>query len=147
MQARMGDRAHLALQHAGLAGADDLQHVRALALERAAVEQLRQMFAGNILTKTKGARWAWNSARRRLEIRAIIHRFIKDQAAQERRQIAGRHILAHHEAALIGALHPVVEKVAGVVMGGLALRITAKLSSKPGERCCPLPPKHVPAPA
>jgi len=117
MQARMAVRAHLAFQHARPAGADELQQVGALAFECVRVEQLGQVFAGNILAE---AAHQGGTRKPALEIRAIVHRFIKDQAAQQRRQCAGRNILADHEAALFRALHPMVEKVAGIVMGGLA---------------------------
>jgi len=117
MQARMGDRPHLAFQHAGLAGADDLQHIVTLAFEGALVEHLRQAQAGNILPKTAHQR---GTGKPGLEIRAIVHRFIEDQVAEQRRQRAGGDILAHHEAALFRALEPVVEQMAGIIMAGLA---------------------------
>lgn len=78
MQAGMAIGLHFAFQHARQAGADDLQHVGALAFERAAVEQLRQVLAGNILPETAHQAGTCEPA---LEIRAIVHRFIKDQAA------------------------------------------------------------------
>jgi len=107
----------LAFEHARKARTDERLHVITLARERIAVEQFRKMLAGDVAAEAAQKRAARKPA---LEIFAIVHRFIKDEMTEQRRKRAGGNILAHDEAALLGAFQPGVIKMTGVVMGRFA---------------------------
>jgi len=107
----------LAFQHARQTGTDERLHVVALARKRVAVEQFRKALSGDVAAEAAQKRAACKPA---LEIFAIVHRFIKDEMTEQRRKRAGRNILAHDEAALLGAFQPGIVKMTGVVMGRFA---------------------------